>query len=112
MYLVGPLTTRAKVPKLPLFLIGRRFPAVPKRRAKRKVSADVALLERAIDLSGLSARGFALKLLGVDERTVRYWLAEDRGIPGPVRVICKAIIAEPSVTTLLKAASDAAKHPK
>lgn len=58
------------------------------------------LLRNAIAASGLSARSFAA-LLGVDERTVRRWLAGDREIPGPVLVICPAILRDPAVVAAL-----------
>lgn len=54
------------------------------------------LLRDAIAASGLSARSFAA-FLEVDERAVRYWLATERGVPGPVRVICKAILRDPRI---------------
>ena len=57
-------------------------------------------LRQAIAASGLSARSFAA-LLEVDERTVRYWLALEREIPGPVLVICRAIIRDPRIVASL-----------
>lgn len=57
-------------------------------------------LRQAIAASGLSARAFA-GFLEVDERTVRRWIADEREVPGPVRVICAAIIRDPSVVALL-----------
>lgn len=50
------------------------------------------LLRRAIARSGLSARRFARDQLDVDERTVRYWLAGDRELSGPARIICQRIL--------------------
>jgi DNA-binding transcriptional regulator YiaG len=61
---------------------------------------DAELLRDAIRLSGLSARAFA-GLLKVDERTVRKWLAEDRRVPGPIIVICRAIIRNPALVAEL-----------
>lgn len=58
------------------------------------------VLREAIPASGLSARQFA-QLLDVDERTVRRWLAGDREIPGPVRVICEAILRDPATVASL-----------
>jgi DNA-binding transcriptional regulator YiaG len=58
------------------------------------------VLHVAIAASGLSARAFAA-LLEVDERTVRRWKASDREIPGPVLVICKAIIRDPRIVSAL-----------
>lgn len=57
-------------------------------------------LRAAIRLSGLSARAFAA-FVEVDERTVRRWLAGDRDVPGPVLVICRAILRDPSVVAAL-----------
>lgn len=57
-------------------------------------------LSQAIAASGLSARAFA-GFLEVDERTVRKWLAEDRRVPGPVLVICRAILRDPRVIAVL-----------
>lgn len=62
------------------------------------------LMRDAVAASGLSARSFAA-FLEVDERTVRYWLAGDREIPGPVRVICQAILRDPSVVAALAPAT-------
>jgi len=62
--------------------------------------SDAALLRHAIGASGLSARAFA-GLIEVDERTVRYWLAEERHIPGPVRVLCRAILRNPALVAEL-----------
>ena len=56
---------------------------------------DVERLTDAIALSGMSARVFAAGVLGVDERTVRRWIAGEREIPGPVRVICEFIRRHP-----------------
>lgn len=53
------------------------------------------LLNAAIAASGLSARGFAVGVLAVDERTVRRWIAGDRGVPGTVLVVCQAIVDDP-----------------
>lgn len=64
------------------------------------MSSDSDLLRQAIALSGLSARSFAA-LLDVDERAVRYWLAEERAMPGPALVICRAIIRDPAIVASL-----------
>lgn len=74
-------------------------PSVP------RIGGDPGLLASAIAASGLSARRFAVDVLDVDERTVRYWLADERGMPGPVRVICRAIVADPAVAAILSAAA-------
>lgn len=44
----------------------------------------VALLRKAIEESGLSARQFAVRVMLRDERTVRRWLARKSPIPEPV----------------------------
>lgn len=54
------------------------------------------LLRRAIEDSGRSAVQFAA-LLGVDDRTVRRWLADDREVPAPVRLLCALIVVDPTV---------------
>lgn len=56
----------------------------------------VDVLGFAIQKSGLSARKFAT-LLKVDERTVRYWLADQREIPGPVIVLCRLVLHDPGI---------------
>jgi hypothetical protein len=48
-------------------------------------------------------------VLLVDERTVRYWLAEDRRVPGPVRVICQAILDHPVLARALERAASKLK---
>lgn len=61
---------------------------------------EAELLRQAIASSGLSARSFAA-FLEVDERAVRYWLAGERRISGPVLVICRAIIRDPRIVAML-----------
>jgi DNA-binding transcriptional regulator YiaG len=63
-------------------------------------TSTVELLRNAIAASGLSARSFAA-LLETNERTIRYWLAEEREIPGAVMVLCRAIIRDPAMVALL-----------
>jgi hypothetical protein len=63
------------------------------------------MLRKAIDTTGLSDRQFGMTVLLVDERTVRYWLAGDRSVPGPVRVIARAIIDHPVVGRALARAA-------
>lgn len=58
---------------------------------------DTELLARAIEVSGLSARRFAVAVLGVDERTVRRWLAGDRELQSTVRLVCKALLRRPKL---------------
>lgn len=48
-------------------------------------AARIKLLQRAIELSGLSARQFATQVLIRDERTVRKWLHGDSEVPDVVR---------------------------
>lgn len=55
--------------------------------------SPIEQLRAAIERSGYSARAFAVQVLDVDERTVRYWLAGEREMPGPVRQIVRAILA-------------------
>lgn len=67
--------------------------------------SDVELLERAIAASGRpSARRFAMEVLGVDERTNRYWL-DGRKLPASVRIICFAVILRPSIADELAEAN-------
>lgn len=61
---------------------------------------DVDLLSTAIGASDLSARRFAIEVLGVDDRSVRKWL-NDRPLPGTVRIICAAIILRPALVAEL-----------
>lgn len=58
------------------------------------------LLRDAIAASGLSQVGFA-GLLEVDPSTVRRWLSGARETPGPVRVICRAILKDPRIVSAL-----------
>lgn len=58
---------------------------------------DIELLTAAIEASGLSARRFAMEVLGVDERSVRRWLAGDRELQATARVVCRAILARPKL---------------
>lgn len=65
-----------------------------------KSATPLEQLKKAIAATGLSDRAFAA-LIDVDERTVRRWLADDREIPGTVRVVCRAILRDPSIIALL-----------
>jgi len=58
------------------------------------------LLREAITATTGSARAFAA-LIGSDERTVRRWLAGERGIPGPVLALCRLLVARPTLAKLL-----------
>ena len=42
--------------------------------------SDPELIRAAIDVTGLAARRFAVEYMGVDERSVRRWLAGDSPI--------------------------------
>lgn len=59
------------------------------------------LLRAAIEASGLSARRFAVEVLGVDERTVRRWIAGDREMPGPAVQLCRLVVADPDLVSSL-----------
>jgi hypothetical protein len=63
---------------------------------------DADLLRGAIAASGLSARRFAMDVLNMDERTMRYWL-DGRALmkAGSVRVVCRAITVRPALVTEL-----------
>jgi hypothetical protein len=50
-----------------------------------EIAARIALLKKAIELSGLSARQFAVQVLIRDERTIRKWLRGDSEVPDVVR---------------------------
>lgn len=65
--------------------------------------SPATLLPDAIAASGLSARSFAA-IIAVDERTVRRWIAGERDVPGPVRVICRAILDNPGIIDALRQA--------
>lgn len=65
-----------------------------------------ALLAQAIEASGRSARRFAAEVLGVDERTVRYWLAGDRTIPETTRRVLIAGLADARVWRALERAAE------
>lgn len=61
----------------------------------------VEILRNAIAATTKSDRAFA-KLIWVDERTVRRWVAGEREIPGPVLVLCRLLIARPTLMALLQ----------
>lgn len=56
--------------------------------------SDAALLTKAIEASGMSARRFAVRVLIRDERTVRRWLAEKSPMPKPVRDFLTAYVED------------------
>jgi hypothetical protein len=53
---------------------------------------DRELIAKAIEVSGKSARRFAVEDLVRDERTVRRWLAGDSPLPRAVRVRLEEIV--------------------
>jgi ribosome-binding protein aMBF1 (putative translation factor) len=55
---------------------------------------EIARLRKAIELSGLSDRQFAQKVLVRDERTIRRWIAGDRPIPQAVRAKIDELLGE------------------
>lgn len=54
-------------------------------------------LKAARHALGLSAEGFASWVNVSNGRTVRYWEAGQRDIPGPVQVLVKAALADAAV---------------
>ena len=69
------------------------------------------LLRKAIDATGLPDRQFATTRLLVSERTLRYWLSGDSYIPGPVRIICRAMLDHPVASRELARAATKVKRP-
>lgn len=69
-------------------------------RTTRWSMTDSDELRQAIAASGLSARSFAA-LLEVEWSTVRRWLNGDVGVPGPIRVLSRAILRDPSIIAAL-----------
>lgn len=67
---------------------------------------DAKLLEAAIEVTDMSQRGFAVEVLGFQDngRQVRRWLAGTSALHPTVRLVCTAILAEPAVAELLRAA--------
>jgi hypothetical protein len=63
------------------------------------------LLRRAIDASGLTDRAFARTRLLVQERTLRNYLSGQSKIPGPVRIICRAMLDNPAASRQLARAA-------
>jgi hypothetical protein len=76
---------------------GLIMPAAQDKADPGQIRDDIELLTAAIQVSGLSARRFAMEVLGVDERSVRRWLAGDRELQATARVVCRAIIARPQL---------------
>jgi hypothetical protein len=69
-----------------------------------RLEEDQGLLAMAIQAAGYqdSARGFAIEVCDVDERTVRKWIAGDRGIDGLTRQFFRAIIAHPEIVKTIQ----------
>lgn len=62
------------------------------------VPAD--LIATAMSATGLSARSLA-RVIGVDERTMRRWLAGDVPMPGPAIALMRILSAAPESVLLL-----------
>ena len=60
-------------------------------------SDSCSLLRRAIDATDFSDRAFARRVLNVDERTLRRWLACERRVPGPVIAVSQTIVDHPVI---------------
>ncbi len=58
---------------------------------------DIELLSAAIDASSLTARQFAIDVLGVEDRTIRRWLDESRDVPSTVKILSAAIVRRPAI---------------
>lgn len=59
--------------------------------------SDADLLARAIKATGYSTRGFALRVLAIDDGTARAILRGDSRLNGTARHLCRAIIARPTL---------------
>jgi hypothetical protein len=70
-----------------------------------RYAAQRELLRKAIDLTGLTDRAFARTQVMVAERTLRYWVAGEARVPGPVLVICRAMIDDPAAARALAKAA-------
>jgi DNA-binding transcriptional regulator YiaG len=62
---------------------------------------DAEIIRAAITATSSSARGFA-RVIGVDERSMRRWLAGDP-VPGPVIALCRILAARPALVRLIDA---------
>lgn len=69
-----------------------------------------SLLRRAIDVTEFSDRAFARRVLNVDERTVRRWLASERRVPGAVMAISQAIVDHPVIARAMARAVVRIRH--
>lgn len=63
---------------------------------KLAVMTNAEIAELAIKLSGFSAQAFARKVIDVDDRTVRRWLAGET-FGGTPLLLCLAIIRRPEL---------------
>lgn len=84
--------TRARVSQLRPAIEGELRTA-PKPPAVAALS-DADLLKRAIALSGLSARRFAVEILRRNERTIRRWLVGETHPSRPVRKQLEEIVEQ------------------
>lgn len=75
----------------------KRQPVTSLRLSAMPKSYSRSVLRRAIDVTDFSDRAFARRVLNVDERTVRRWLASERRVPGAVIAISQAIIDHPVI---------------
>jgi len=62
-----------------------------------RTMTDPDLLSRAITVSRLGTRDFALDILDVKEERVRVWLSGERRLPMVVRALCIAIVRRPAL---------------
>jgi len=62
-----------------------------------RTMTDPDLLSRAITVSRLVTRDFALDILDVKEERVRVWLSGERRLPMVVRALCIAIVRRPAL---------------
>lgn len=72
---------------------------------------DPELLAAAIDASGEKKQTFAVRILGIAGSSVRRVLSGDRQLNATERIVCTAIIADPSVALILAAAADGITAP-
>jgi DNA-binding transcriptional regulator YiaG len=61
---------------------------------------NAQLIRAAMSATGQSARGLA-RLIGVDERTMRRWLADESPVPGPALALFRILRAEPHTLLLM-----------
>jgi hypothetical protein len=72
-----------------------------------RTMTDPDLLSRAITVSRLGTRDFALDILDVSEARVRVWLSGERRLPMVVRALCIAIVRRPAlISEILSSRND------